>query len=258
MRDPHEGRSATGMIITGVRLDRIAPAFWPIVEAAAEACGAGGTGVALYIYGSLATGQAVVGASDVDLLAIDLEHATSIGSDLSERFSGHCRGVEIGMMSSGDLAGESDEAYGNRVFLRHYCVYVAGPDHHRPAHDFPADARAARGFNGDIGVHAQRWREALDGGDDPRPLAARVARKTLLAVAGLVSVHDGIWTTDRSTAAIRWSEIDPRLRTGLATLSTWSSDTSGARLDDVDVALDGVVARVVERFATVVGRWELS
>ncbi|MCM0638919.1 hypothetical protein [Cellulomonas wangsupingiae] len=45
----------------------------------------------------------------------------------------------------------------------------------------------------------------------PRP--TRVARKTLLAVAGLVSVHDHTWTTDRSRAVRRWCEIEPALDT---------------------------------------------
>ena len=52
----------------------------------------------------------------------------------------------------------SDESYGNRVFLRHYCVLLAGSDAHRPKHDFAGDRRAARGFNGDIAQHVQRWR----------------------------------------------------------------------------------------------------
>jgi hypothetical protein len=49
---------------------------------------------------------------------------------------------------------ESDEAYGGRVFLRHYCVHLVGPDLHSALPDFTADVRAARGFNGDIAQNA--------------------------------------------------------------------------------------------------------
>jgi hypothetical protein len=39
-------------------------------------------------------------------------------------------------------------------------------------------------------LHAARWRHALAAGDEPRRLGRQLARKTLLAVAGLVSIHD--------------------------------------------------------------------
>jgi hypothetical protein len=54
-------------------------------------------------------------------------------------------------------------------------------------------------------------------------LGRRVARKTLLAVAGLVSVHDTTWTTDREGATQRWSVIDPPLS------APWSTSLLGAR-----------------------------
>jgi hypothetical protein len=68
------------------------------------------------------------------------------------------------MVPAAGLAGDSDAAYGNRVFLRHYCVHLAGPDPAAALSAFPADARAARGFNGDLGWHRRRWRQTLDSG----------------------------------------------------------------------------------------------
>jgi hypothetical protein len=90
-----------------------------------------------------------------------------------------------------------DEAYGNRVFLRHYCVPLLGPDRVRGDAEYPGDAAAARGFNGDLAMHLQRWRRAAP---DPA-LGVRMARMALLAVAGLVSVVERTWTTDRAAAA---------------------------------------------------------
>ena len=114
-------------------------------------------------------------------------------------------------MQLDDLRGEGDEAYGNRVFLRHYCVQLAGPPRTDLGRTYPADVRAAHGFNGDIARHAGRWQRLLDDGAEPVALGCRVARKSLLAAAGLVSVVDGGWTTDRATAARRWAEIEPGL-----------------------------------------------
>jgi hypothetical protein len=154
-----------------------------------------------------------------------------------------------------DVDGEDDEAYGLRVFLRHYCVHLAGPDTAAGLPAFPADAQAARGFNGDVAQHLQRWRRALDAGEPPPELARRVARKTLLAVAGLVSVHDGIWTTDRARGAERWAAVDPSLVGGLATLSAWCASTEQVHAEQIAVVLDTTVRPVVDAFADLVGLW---
>jgi hypothetical protein len=53
-------------------------------------------------------------------------------------------------------------------------------------------------------------------------LGVRVARKTLLAVAGLVSVRDHTWTTGRSRAVQRWSDLGPGLAAQLGRLHSWA------------------------------------
>jgi uncharacterized protein len=239
MRDPGEGVAADGTIRTGVARSRVPAAFEPVLAAASS-------DASLYVYGSVATGQAVVGRSDVDLLAIGLPRAHELSASLTERFAGLCRSVEIGAASEADFAGGGDEAYGNRVFLRHYCVHVAGPA--LPVEPpFPADARAARGFNGDIAQHLARWRA------DPSP-GRTIARKTLVAVAGLVSVHDGTWTTDRVGAAARWAEISPTDAADLRLLVSWIDGAADAAA--IPRLLDGAVARVAERFAADIGLWD--
>ena len=143
-----------------------------------------------------------------------------------------------------------------RVFLRHYCVHLAGPDVGLDLPDFRADKAAARGFNGDIGLCADRWCKELVRTPYPVLLGRRVARKTLLAVAGLVSVHDAIWTTDRVAAAWRWGELKPELAGSLRELVRWSGTlTTGPSPSEVDVALGGVVADVVDEFRRTMGLW---
>ena len=257
MRDPRERRSGAGRIVTGAAAERVHPSFEPALDAAVAAVGDAAPDAALYVYGSVATGQAEVGRSDVDLLAIDLpaDWAATITSELSGAFTGLCRGVEIGAAAPADFLGDHDEAYGNRVFLRHYCVLLAGPDGHRPDHDFPADARAARGFNGDIARHRDRWRSEVSTSTDLGVLATRLARKTLLAAGGLVSVHDDTWTTDRSAAATRWAEIEPGHAVGLATLLGWIDQRPDVGHAEVAEILDDLVDPIVHRFRTDIGLW---
>ena len=243
--------------MTGVRRDRVPRQFAPIVDAADDLLRSHGDDGAVYLYGSVATGQARAPMSDVDLLTIDVDPdvASTIGRTLSGQFRERCRAVDIGAARTSDYLGDTDAAYGNRVFLRHYCVHLSGPRTHLPTHDYPADARAARGFNGDIALHAAQWRTALDEGVDPGELARRLARKSLLAVAGLVSVHDSTWTTDRAGAARRWADLDAGLSRPLATLVEWSDDRIVPTHAHVSRILSGFTDELIRTFDANIGLW---
>jgi hypothetical protein len=82
-----------------------------------------------------------------------------------------------------------------------------------------------------------------------------VGRKSLFAVAGLVSVLDRTWTTDRRAAAARWAEVDPALATGLRTLLTWSRGEGAPDRAAIAATLDGVVAEIVGSFEAEIGLW---
>jgi hypothetical protein len=148
MRDPAEGVSPTGMIVTGARRECVPQAFERVLSAVAGELSAMAGEVSLYVYGSVATGTARVGSSDVDFLTVGLPapRAKAIGISMSDQFATLCRGVELAPAQPEDLVGDNDAAYGNRVFLRHYCVHLQGPDRQADLPTFRADARAARGF----------------------------------------------------------------------------------------------------------------
>jgi uncharacterized protein len=137
-------------------------------------------------------------------------------------------------------------------------LYVYGSVANGTLPAFPADARAARGFNGDLGWHQRRWRRTLDSGTAAADeLGVRVARKTLLAVAGLVSVHDRTWTTDRLRAVRRWNECEPGLGVQLTRLLSWATGVRRPAPEEVASALadDGIVSMIAERFARLIGLW---
>ena len=256
MADPEEGIAADGTIRTGARRDRVPAAFEPVLADAVAFLG--DSGASLYVYGSVANGTVRPGSSDVDLLSVGLPASADLGQLLSARYEDRCRGVEVAAATTADLAGDTDSAYGYRVFLRHYCVHLAGPDPAAALPAFPADVRAARGFNGDLGWYHQRWRHALDSGAAAADeLGIRVARKTLLAVAGLVSVHDRTWTTDRLRAARRWGELEPDLSVQLSRLLSWATGERRPAPQEVGNALadDGIVPMIVARFGRLIGLW---
>lgn len=257
MRDPREGVTPNGTIVTGARRDRVPRDFEPVLIAATELVRSHGAQGSLYLYGSVATGQARSPSSDVDLFTVDVapDESSAIGQILSRRFSSLCRAVEVGAARASNYLGDTDAAYGNRVFLRHYCVHIAGRPHHESLHDYPADARAARGFNGDIAIEADRWQLALDAEDNHADLARRVARKSLFAVAGLVSIHDGTWTTDRARSASRWSEIEPELGGGLGELVSWMDGRVTPTRAALARMLGGLIGQLVSTFESRIGLW---
>ena len=265
--DPLEGVAADGTIRTGAARARVPAAYEPVVEALvnafeqARAAAPGGT-AALLLYGSVATGRARPPDSDVDAFILGLPGhlLDGTGGRLSERFVGLCREVALGAARLEDQEGGDDERYGNRVFLKHYCAVLAGDDVAAAWQPFPADARAARGFNGDIALHLARWRDRVHPALAPAGVAAlgrTVARKALLAAAGLVSVHDGTWTTDRATGARRWSLVDPAVADALHVLQLWADgqrSATPADLGDV-LAPGGAVERLSRAFAEHIGLW---
>lgn len=257
MGDPREGVAADGTIVTGVDRRAVPAAYEPVLRALGEQLAAW-PAVRSYVYGSVATGRAQLGRSDLDLLTIGLpeERAAWVGRMLSDQFAGLCREVAVAAAQADDLVGEGDAAYGMRVFVRHYCAPLAGPIEPQPVPAFPGDARAARGFNGDIGSHLVRWRQAAVSAD-PGTLGRVVARKTLLASAGLVSVLDRTWTTDRARAAERLPVHHPDLTDGIRQLLAWATEESTADLWGLQTALapGGTVERVVAEFRAAIGLW---
>jgi uncharacterized protein len=252
MHDPREGVTPDGLIRTGATHDAIVPAWTPVLQ---DAVAAVAGRASLYVYGSVATGCAVVPASDVDLLSVGLpaHEAKRIAADLSVRYSARCREVSIAPAAWAELEAASDEGHGLRVFLRHYCVHLAGDDPADELPAYPADRRAARGFNGDIAQHLRRWELEADNGADVGRLATRIARKTLLAVAGLVSMRDATWSTDRRTSARRWNELEPGapVEALVGWLETPPSDRAA-----IHEVIEGPVTEIVRSFRSEIGLWQ--
>ncbi len=70
VQDPWEGVDAAGFVVTGARADRIPSAFAAAVDEAADQLYRVAWIRSVHLYGSIATGLAVPGRSDIDLLAV--------------------------------------------------------------------------------------------------------------------------------------------------------------------------------------------
>ena len=90
---------------------------------------------------------------------------------------------------------------------------------------------------------------------DHATLGRQIARKSLLAVAGLVSVHDNTWTTDRESSARRWAEIEPDLSRDLDTLVTWIDGDVVPTRHQVSPILTEFVNELVRSYSSIIGLW---
>lgn len=79
----------------------------------------------LYVYGSVATGQARPPRSDLDLYAVTRQPAVaacrSVGHVLSGQFAGTVRGVGISTVVLDAVWADDAAGQAERCFIRHYC-----------------------------------------------------------------------------------------------------------------------------------------
>lgn len=261
VKDLEEGLDAQGFIVTGVDSARVPTIFQRVLDDLIDQVD---ENVSVYVCGSVATGRAMVGHSDIDIVTFGMDpaHAEQLARQLSKDHAKLAREVAIGAWNIRDLA-QGDAGYGNRVFLKHYCAWLAGPDPATELPRFRGDVLAARGFNGDFPAMAAGWEQALVdlGPESPEPVsrvARRIGRKSLFAVSGLVSVHDQVWTTDRATSADRWGQLHPDLTEDLSVLLDWGDETTSPTTVEVARVLRTSVRTLVGQFESDIGAWSTT
>jgi uncharacterized protein len=228
--DPREGITDDGYIATGADWAHISPRYRALIGECRKplADRLGDSLVALFVYGSVATGQAQAPASDLDLLAVlqdETPAAAEMAADLSARHKGFVREVGIATTTLSAAFEDSAAALGWRAFIHHYCVHVSGRDLGSELGPFKANAEMAWAFNSDVGEAVAAQIAALHAHPSQAAGVGRTsARKLLLAGASLVSALDGIWTTDRGIAARRLRADYPNQAGMVDRLAAWSEE----------------------------------
>jgi uncharacterized protein len=247
-RDPAEGVDAEGLIVTGAAAERIGAGYRSVV---ADCVGTlrevfGGRLHSLYVYGSVATGQARAPESDLDLVpvwlsAVPAAEVRQVAARLSARHAEVVREVGLAGCTLAEVLADNRAGYGMRCFLRHYCVFLTGVDL-RPSLPPCVPSRAvADGFNDDVAALVRRWRSELDAARTPARVAAvarAAARKLLLVTATLESVEHGGWTTDRATGAALLARHHPQWAAVAELAVGWSARHGDAAARDVRRLLD--------------------
>ncbi len=222
-RDPAEGVDADGYLVTGASVDRIPPAYEPVIADCVAALTAYPELDGLYLYGSVATGQARPPHSDLDLLALwtSTVDVSGVVAAVSARHRAVIREVGLAEARVDSLGDEAD-----RCFLKHYCVPLAGRDR-RPELPRCRPSRAlADGFNDDLATVVRTLRSTVDNAPTPAArlaAARRAARRLLLATATIESVSHATWSTDRGTGAALLARHHPEWTDVAARALEWSA-----------------------------------
>jgi uncharacterized protein len=257
--DPREGLDADGFLVTGADPANIGPPYDAVVADVRHAVtqALGDELHSLYLYGSVATGQAAAPTSDLDVAAIVTSPTgRDLCRELSEKLGQRHRSVvrEVGI-SAGLLAevlADTDAGRAERCFLRHYCVHLSGADLREKLPRCRPDRALAREFIGDLAGTLERLRSALaDPARSPEEVGVAAARRLLLAAAVLYSSVSGRWSTDRATGARMLADHHRAHASAADTAVRWSALVPGGpvaeRIDAGAVTrlLDGPGAQLV-------------
>ncbi len=208
----HDGLDAEGYIETCCAVEKIPRVLRPALDASIARLKS--TFAArlhsIYLYGSVATGQARLGLSDIDILVLfsdsildpDQASLQQVAENLSLSYRSLVRQVGIEAVSIQEaLANETLPGLG--CFIKHLCVCVVGEDIRPLLPKFRPSIEVARGFNGDYASVMQAMLAELAAANQTQITQAvmrRICRKTVRTAFSLVMPRLGCWTThfDRS------------------------------------------------------------
>ncbi|MEU5215176.1 nucleotidyltransferase domain-containing protein [Streptomyces sp. NPDC020807] len=203
------GLNPDGTIAREGSLDRVRPAFAPVVEAAragiAEAFGPDRLHSA-YVYGSVPRGTATAGASDLDVqLALhdeptDADRATARALEAAlDRALPQIDGAGILLSGRATLLSNL-ERHDLGFFVACLCTPLLGPDLADDLPPYRPTSLLARETNGDLARVLPGWRTRAAEGTDPL-LGRHVGRRLVRTGFTLVMPRWGGWTSDLDRSA---------------------------------------------------------
>lgn len=247
------GLDPDGTISREGSLDRVPPAFAPVVDAArariAETFG-GGSGRlhSAYLYGSVPCGTATPGVSDFDVqLALhdeptdaDRTDAVTIEAALDRAFP-QIDGAGFLLAGVRELLSERERHDGG-FFIACLCTPLLGDDLAEQLPRYRPTSLLARETNGDLARVLPRWRAKLAEAAtdaDRRALSRLVGRRTVRTGFTLVMPRWGGWTSDLEESAELFGRYYPdraaQMRTAASLGRAPSADRAvlGMLIDDL-------------------------
>lgn len=233
------GLDAAGYIVSDVSEDKIDPVYLPCIRESVERLKSAFHQQlhSVYVYGSVARGDAVAVKSDLDLLVMfhgSLSPAESaelkrLAGELSQKYRALVRDVGIAVAYY-DYTMDPSNYYEN-AFLKELSVCVYGEDLRERFGPYKLSPEISIRFNGDIGVVLARTLKRLEAASDEdfKTITQGFVRKLIRTYYSMVMVRSRVWTTrlhEQSEIAIRHF---PGKASVIHTLLGWMGEVPGDR-----------------------------
>lgn len=234
------GLDRHGFIVSDVGADKLGNAYLPCIrESVGSLTAAFATKLhSVYVYGSVARGEAIAGKSDLDLLAIfnhslistELEELRNLTEQLSQRYRALVREVGIAYVDFGYVTDPRN--YDEQAFLKELCVCVHGEDLRARFGPYKLTSEIAISFNGDMSEALPRTLSRLAAAPsdhDFRKTAEHFARKLIRTYYSMVMVRSQIWTTRLHEQSEVFIHHFPHKESVIRTLQQWLTELPGDR-----------------------------
>lgn len=228
------GLDRDGYIMSDVALDKIDNVYFPCIRESVEKLASLFPHLlhSIYVYGSVARGEAVAVKSDLDLLVMfngtlsaeELAELKILTKALSRKYQSLVRDVGIVVVKY-DYAMDPANYY-EQAFLKEICVCVHGEDLRERFGPYKLTSEIAISFNGDIREVLARTVNQLEvaSKEEFKTLLQSFARKLIRTYYSMVMERSQIWSTrlhEQSEVFIRYFQHkEPIIRT----LQKWIED----------------------------------
>lgn len=225
------GLDPNGFIISDVSIEKIDNGYLPCILESVESL----NNLfhqqlhSVYVYGSVARGEAVAIKSDLDLIAmfsgklssVKLAELKKVAGELSQKYRSLVRDVGIAVAYYDYTVSPSN--YYENAFLKELCVCMYGVDLGERFGPYKLTSGIAISFNGDICEVLTRTLNRLEtaSNEDFKTLVQGFARKLIRTYYSMVMVRSQIWTTRLHEQSEVFIHHFPNKESIIRTLLNW-------------------------------------
>ncbi|GAB3798863.1 nucleotidyltransferase domain-containing protein [Virgibacillus kimchii] len=225
------GLDPDGFIVSDVSIDKIDPVYMPCIQESVKALKDLFPQQlhSVYVYGSVARGEAVMLKSDLDLIAmfdrnpssVERKKLRELAVELSQKYCSLVR--DVGIVVADYEYTMDPSHYHENAFLRELCVCVYGEDAVKSFGPYKLTPEIAIRFNGDIGEVLDRTIKRLKTAPDKdfKIISQNFARKIIRTCYAMVMVRAQIWTTRLHEQAEVFIRYFPDKESVICTLLNW-------------------------------------
>ncbi|MED1603561.1 nucleotidyltransferase domain-containing protein [Alkalihalophilus marmarensis] len=233
------GLDSNGFIVSDVSKDRIDGIYVPCIHKSIQNLKSLSHQQlhSVYVYGSVARGDAIAKKSDLDLIAmfdtklssVKLAELKKLAAGLSNNYRSVVRDVGIAVAYY-DYTVDPSNYYEN-AFLKEICVCVYGEDLGERFGPYKLTSEIAIRFNGDIYEALRRTLKRLEdsSNEDFKTFTLGFARKLIRTYYSMVMARSQIWTTRLHEQSEVFIQHFPEKASTIRTLHNWIEEPSTDR-----------------------------